>query len=56
MRYQDYVLLTYQEVITGVDRINWSKAIEEEKKSLEENETWEAVRFEEMKDVKSLHT
>lgn len=39
VRYQDYVFLTYQEVITGVDRINWSKAIKEEKKSLEENET-----------------
>lgn len=36
---KDYVFLTYEEAITGSDKEKWKKAIEEERKSLEENNT-----------------
>jgi hypothetical protein len=42
-RYRDYVMLTYRKAITGPDRENWLKAIKEEKRSLDGNETWEIV-------------
>lgn len=42
-KYKDYVYLTYEEATTGKDKEKWLKAIEEEKKSLEENKTWNFV-------------
>ncbi|UYV63174.1 K02A2.6-like, partial [Cordylochernes scorpioides] len=42
-------LLTYNEAVTGVDKENWVKAIQEEKDSLNKNETWDFVNTEEVK-------
>lgn len=43
-RYGDYVmLLTYQQAITGPDRIKWKEAIKEEKDSLKKNNTRKVV-------------
>lgn len=53
-RYKDYVYLTYIEATTGPDKENWKKAIEEEKKSLEENNTWKTVDRTEAKSKKIL--
>lgn len=41
VRYNDYVMATYsyKEVTSGEEKERWFKAIEEEKKSLKENET-----------------
>lgn len=43
VRFNDYVLLTYQEAISGEDKQKWIEAIEDEKNSLIENNTWELV-------------
>lgn len=53
-KFDDYVLLTYQEAISGPDRDCWLKAIDEEKNSLEENKTWKLVNESEVKDKKIL--
>lgn len=43
-RYGDYdMLLTYQQAITGSDRITWKEAIKEEKDSLKKNNIWKVV-------------
>ncbi|UYV71449.1 hypothetical protein LAZ67_8003259 [Cordylochernes scorpioides] len=47
-------LLTYNEAVTGVDKENWVKAIQEEKDSLKKNETWDFVNTEEVKGKKIL--
>ncbi|UYV61480.1 hypothetical protein LAZ67_1005005, partial [Cordylochernes scorpioides] len=47
-------LLTYNEAVTGVDKENWVKAIQEEKDSLKKNETWDFVNAEEVKGKKIL--
>ncbi|CAB3249533.1 unnamed protein product [Arctia plantaginis] len=44
VRLDDYVLLTYEEAVTGNDKGLWKQAIEEEKSSLLKNNTWECVR------------
>ncbi|UYV78593.1 hypothetical protein LAZ67_16002087 [Cordylochernes scorpioides] len=47
-------LLTYNEAVTGVEKENWVKAIQEEKDSLKKNETWDFVNAEEVKGKKIL--
>lgn len=42
-KFNDYAMLTYNEAITGKDKIKWRQAIEEEKNSLKENKTWTLV-------------
>ncbi|XP_023217934.1 uncharacterized protein LOC111620271 [Centruroides sculpturatus] len=42
-KYQDCVLMTYQEAIAGVEKDKWITAIKEEKESLNKNNTWELV-------------
>ena len=62
VRYQDYYieadreyeegggeLLIYVEVMGSPDKNLWKKVIEEEKKSLEKNNTWEASKPEEIR-------
>ncbi|UYV76053.1 hypothetical protein LAZ67_13002335, partial [Cordylochernes scorpioides] len=44
-------LLTYDEAVTGVDKENWIKAIQEEKDSLKKNETWDFVKAECVKEL-----
>ncbi|UYV73840.1 hypothetical protein LAZ67_11001074, partial [Cordylochernes scorpioides] len=44
-------LLTYNEAVTGVDKENWVKAIQEEKDSLKKNETWDFVKAECVKEL-----
>ncbi|UYV76882.1 K02A2.6-like, partial [Cordylochernes scorpioides] len=44
-------LLTYNEAVTGVDKENWIKAIQEEKDSLKKNETWDFVKAECVKEL-----
>lgn len=39
-KFKDYVLLTYQEAITGDEKDKWIEAIKQEKQSLIENKTW----------------
>lgn len=51
---EDYVFLTYEEATTGSDKEKWKKAIEEEKKSLEKNNTWKIVERTEAKDKRVL--
>lgn len=51
---QDYVLLTYNEVMKSPERENWEKAIKSEKESLESNNTWEIVDLEKTKEHKIL--
>ncbi|KAF2891978.1 hypothetical protein ILUMI_14195 [Ignelater luminosus] len=40
---EEYILMTYSKAIKGPDKSKWLKAIEEEKQSLEESETWSCV-------------
>ncbi|UYV66504.1 K02A2.6-like, partial [Cordylochernes scorpioides] len=47
-------LLTYNEAVTGVNKENWVKAIQEEKDSLKKNETWDFVNAEEVNGNKIL--
>lgn len=54
-RYGDYVMmLTYQQAITGPDRIKWKEAIKEEKDSLNKNNTWRVVDKAEAGDKKNF--
>lgn len=53
-KYKDFVMLTYKEAVTGPEKEKWIEAINEEKNSLEENETWIAVNMEDVKDKKVL--
>lgn len=53
-RYGDYVFLTYEQAITGLDKENWKKAIQEEKKSLKKNKTWKLVERSEADGTKIL--
>lgn len=54
VRFNDYVLLTYQEAVQGEDKEKWLQAIEEEKRSLSENDTWIYVDKNIVKDKKVL--
>lgn len=42
-KFDDYVLLTYEEIIKSPEKDIWLKAIDEEKKSLKKNNTFELV-------------
>lgn len=54
-RYDDYYsYLTYTEAITGLEKKEWKRAIEEEKKSLQQNDTWKVVDKAEARDRKLL--
>lgn len=53
-RYNDYASLTYEEVMQSKDKEKWIKAIQEEKKSLKENETQKLVNINEAKGKKCL--
>lgn len=55
-KYTDYMFLTYQEATTGPDKHEWKKAINEEKKSLQENDTWDIIDFKEKEKRKPLHS
>lgn len=55
-RYSDYATLTYQEALKGSDKQKWKKAINEEKDSLEENNTWEVLDIDKSNVNKPLHT
>lgn len=51
---KDYVYLIYKEATTGVDKEKWIRAIEDEKKSLEENSTWTIIDRAEAKNNRIL--
>lgn len=51
---QEYVMLTYKQAVSGPDKQRWEKAINEEKKSLEENQTWEIMDLKKLKGEKPL--
>lgn len=53
-KYEDFVMLTFEEAIKGEDKEKWLSAIEEEKKSLEENETWTLVNKSDVNNKKVL--
>ncbi|KAM0730296.1 Retrovirus-related Pol polyprotein from transposon TNT 1-94 [Formica fusca] len=53
-KYGDYVFLTYREAITGPDKNRWMEAINEEKTSLKENNTWEMIDIRKLKSQKPL--
>lgn len=53
-RYGDYILLTYQQAVTGPDRENWKQAIQQEKTSLKRINTWKVVNKAEARDNKIL--
>lgn len=55
-RYTDYVLLTYNEAVTGLDKNKWNQAIEEEKTSLINNNTWKLIDSGKVPNVKPLHS
>lgn len=55
-RYQNYVMLTYREVVTGTHKEKWQKAILEEKESLKENNTWETLDIKKINNQKPLHS
>ncbi|KAK9879752.1 hypothetical protein WA026_006815 [Henosepilachna vigintioctopunctata] len=52
--YDDYVMLTYNEAMQSGDRDRWKEAIEDEKGSLEKNQTWEYIDKREVKGTKIL--
>lgn len=52
--FKEYVMLTYAEAISGQDRQRWLGAINEEKKSLKENDTWEIINSKKLKKEKPL--
>lgn len=54
VKFNDYVLLTYEEAINGEEAREWQQAIEEEKNSLFENETWELTNSEDTKNKNIL--
>lgn len=49
-----FAMLTYEEATNGPEKEKWKIAIEEEKESLEKNETWKVVNESEAKDKKVL--
>ena len=53
-RYGDYVYLTYQQVVTGYDKLHWKKAIKDEMDSLQKNETWKLIDASQVKGIKPL--
>jgi len=56
-KFKDYVYLTYTEAITGTeDRNKWIETINEEKKSLKENDVWEIVNENHILTGKPLHS
>ncbi|BET02160.1 Reverse transcriptase (RNA-dependent DNA polymerase) [Nesidiocoris tenuis] len=42
-KYDDFVLLSYKQAISGPDKDKWAEAIEEEMRSLQKNRTWKLV-------------
>jgi len=55
-KFKDYVYLTYTEAIIGADSNKWIEAINEEKKSLKENNIWEIVNENHILKGKPLHS
>jgi len=55
-RYGDQAMLTYLEAVTGPDKNKWTEAINEEKRSLKENKTWEVVEVDDAQSKKPLRT
>lgn len=55
-RYRDYVMLTYKEAITGCDKQKWQQAINEERDSLKENDTWEVLDIKNSDKYKPIHS
>lgn len=53
-KFNDYVLLTYHDAISGPDGQNWEKAINSEKESLAINNTWKVINKEEANGKKIL--
>ncbi|CAB3249232.1 unnamed protein product [Arctia plantaginis] len=51
---KDYVLLTYKEATTGIEKENWEKAIDSEKESLKKNKTWSLIDISEAGSKKIL--
>lgn len=52
--YDDFALLTYNEAMQSEERDRWKKAIEDEKGSLEKNQTWEYIDKKEANGTKVL--
>uniref|UniRef100_A0A1Y1K7R6 Uncharacterized protein n=1 Tax=Photinus pyralis TaxID=7054 RepID=A0A1Y1K7R6_PHOPY len=48
-KYQDYVMLTFEEATNGPEKEMWQQAIEDEKRSLKKNKTWDYVDTSEVK-------
>ena len=53
-RFEDYVLLTYEDVMQRDDKDYWQKAMQDEKESLKKNNTWELVDMEKAENKKIL--
>lgn len=53
-KYEDYVLLTYEEALNSEEKDQWTRAIEDEKDSLQKNKTWDIVDRKEAKNNKVL--
>lgn len=54
MRFTDYAMLTFKEAITCTENEEWIKAINSEKKSLEQNKVWDIVEKAEAKGRKII--
>ncbi|KAJ8884214.1 hypothetical protein PR048_016071 [Dryococelus australis] len=48
VRYEDYVMLTYEEALSCPEGRHWKVAIEEKKQALIKNETWTVVKKEDL--------
>lgn len=55
-KYNDYVFLTFQQAVTGPEKVEWKKAIQKEKESLKENNTWKVMDSTEAEGKKILST
>lgn len=53
-RFDDYVLLTYEEAVTSADKEKWIEAIKKEKEALNKNNTWTYVNETELGNNKLL--
>lgn len=53
---KDYAYLTYNEAVTCADKDKWIKAINEEKKSLNDNNTWEVIDQSEVRNKTPIRT
>lgn len=53
-KYNDYILLTYEEAINCNEKEQWKIAIKDEKDSLQKNHTWETVERQEALNKKIL--